>query len=76
LRAQLSILNSFLSHFVGGTASQFTLQDDGERVMTPGEYQLATKGEALVGAISDVVTYGSGLLDWVTQALVGRIMGN
>ena len=76
INVSLSIFNSFLSHFISGTASQFTLLDDGEWVVTPGEYQLTTKGEHLVGAISDVVTYGSVLLDWVTQALVGRIMGN
>ncbi len=76
INVSLSMFNSFLSHFISGTPPQFTQQADGEWVMTPGQYQITPKGESLLGAISDIITYGSTLVDWVTQSLVGVRIGN
>ena len=72
----LVLLDSLLDHFVTGQPTQFYLQRDFEWVSEPGSYQLTTKGNYLLGAISDIMTYGSVLVDWVTQSFVGRIIGN
>jgi len=68
----LGLLNGLLGHFVSGTISTApTLSQDYEWFVgtaTPSE--LTTKGNYLMGAVADIVTYGAILVDWLVQALL------
>lgn len=55
----LALLDDFLGHFVTGSISS-------------GNYTVTTKGNYLVGAVADTITYGSILVDWISQVLLGN----
>ena len=67
----LALEEALESHFIGGTDTTVSLSPDYEWVVTPGSYQLTSKGEYLLGAISDIMTYGAVLVDWLAQAMIG-----
>ena len=65
----LALLDSLLRHFVTGSASTPILQGDHEWTLSPGGFSLTSKGNYLVGAVADIITYGATLVDWIIQAL-------
>ncbi len=67
----LALVQGVLQHFIDGTPSSIVVGSDYEWVLTPGSYTLSTKGAYLAGAIADIIVYGSILVDWIVQSLLG-----
>ena len=67
----LALLDGLLAAFVGHPVFSFVQLADGEWTMTGGTLPTVTgKGNALLGAVADIVTYGAILVDWMVQALL------
>jgi hypothetical protein len=68
----LAILGGLLGHFVTTPATNFSQLSDGEwfaaGLTVPA---LTSKGNALMGAVADILVYGAILVDFITQTLVG-----
>jgi hypothetical protein len=65
----LGLLDSLLRHFVTGRASTPVVYADQEWTLSIGSFSLTNKGNYLVGAVADIITYGSTLVNWIIQAL-------
>ena len=68
----LALLNSLLGHFVSGSVSSISLGPDYEWAVGVGGFRTTSKGNYLMGAVADIVTYGAILVDWIVQALLGN----
>jgi len=66
------LLNGLLGHFVSGTTVTPELQTDGEWIFMGinRSYEMTLKGNYLMGAVADIVTYGAILVDWIVQAML------
>jgi hypothetical protein len=72
----LGILNQLLANFVAITIPVATndttnAQADGEIILTTSVPLTTAKGNALTGAIADIMTSGAQLVDLILQTLVG-----
>ena len=71
VQSLLAIVQGVLNHFVSGEATTAVLSSDYEWTLSgTGALTLEPKGEYLVGATADIVTYGAVLVDWVIQSLM------
>jgi len=71
LQSVLAIVQGVLNHFVSGEATSAVLSSDYEWSLSGvSSFTLETKGQYLVGAVADIVTYGAVLVDWVIQSLM------
>jgi hypothetical protein len=69
----LGILMGLLGHFVTPSYSIPTVSADYEWfVMQATPAELTVKGNYLMGAVADIVTYGAILVDWIIQALMSN----
>lgn len=68
----LGLLNGLFTHLVTGSTGAPTLLGDGEWVFMNFNqaYTLTPKGNYLMGAVADIITYGAILVDWIVQALL------
>lgn len=68
----LGLLNGLLGHFVTGTIQTApALSSDYEWFVGLARPSTMTvKGNYLMGAVADIITYGAILVDWLVQALL------